>query len=194
MTGAPAGALRRRAYQQLLAASPPAWVVGHCRAVEGMAVAMCDAADSAGLEPRRDLVQAGALLHDIGRSAVQDVTHASVGARILRDAGWTRPPDETAIVRIVERHTGGGIDATDAVTLGLPAKDYTPRSLEERIVCHADNLFSGERRLTMQQLGEKYKAKQLPAAWSKIVALHVSLCDELRVDLERLRSVDLPEP
>lgn len=194
MTGAPVEALRRRAYQQLLAAHPPAWVVAHCRAVEGLAVAMCDAAQAAGLEPRRDLVQAGALLHDIGRSAVQDITHASVGARMLREAGWTRAPDEPAIVRIVERHTGGGIDAADAAALGLPVKDYTPRSLEERIVCHADNLFSGERRLSIPQLGEKYKAKQLPAAWSKILALHVSLCDELRVDVEGLRSVDLPEP
>lgn len=150
---------------------------------------MCDAAEQRGLIPDRARVHAGALLHDIGRSVTQDVAHASTGAAILRDDHW-----DEAVVRIVERHTGGGIDANDAQALGLPAKDYTPRSLEERIVCHADNLFSGDRRLTMAELGDKYRAKQLPAAWAKILALHVSLCDELGVDLETLVAASAPLP
>lgn len=178
--------LRARAVRGLQDARPPAWVVAHCQAVERLAVAMCDAAERRGLLPDRGLVEAGALLHDVGRSVTQDVSHASVGAALLREAGWGE-----AVVRVVERHTGGGIDAEEARRLGLPVKDYTPRSLEERIVCHADNLHSGERRLTMAELGEKYRAKQLPAAWSKILALHVSLCEELGTDLERLAS-DVP--
>ncbi|MES2154738.1 MAG: HD domain-containing protein [bacterium] len=180
---------RARAWQRLLAAKPPAWVAAHCRAVEGLAVAMGDAAERRGLEPDRSRLQQGALLHDIGRSVTQDVHHASVGARLLREDHW-----DEAVVRIVERHTGGGIDATDARDLGIPVKDYTPRSLEERIVCHADNLFSGERRLHMAELGDKYRAKNLPAAWAKIQALHAALCDELGVDLETLPAVALPEP
>ena len=124
---------------RLAAAKPPPWVVAHCRAVSRLAMAMCDAAEKAGLIADRTLVESGALLHDIGRSLVQDVHHASEGARLLRRDGV-----DEEIVRVVERHTGGGIDAAEAKALGLPVKDYTPRSLEERIVCHADNLFSGE--------------------------------------------------
>ncbi len=185
----PAPDARGNAWRRLLAAGAPAWVPLHCRAVEGLAIAMCDAAEAVGLEPNRILVHQGALLHDIGRSITQDVHHASKGAALLRADGW-----DEAVVRIVERHTGGGIDSTDAAALGLPVKDYTPRSLEERIVCHADNLFSGARRLSIAELGEKYRAKQLPAAWNKIVALHAALCDELGTDLERLDAVALPAP
>ena len=165
-------------------------MLGHCRAVEALAVAMCDAAEKQGLLPDRGLVQAGALLHDVGRSQVQDVRHASAGAVILEaDRSW---PVE--LVRVVERHTGAGIDATEAAALGLPVKDYTPKSLEERIVAHADNLYSGDRRLTMAQLGEKYRAKALPEAFAKMQKLHASLCDELGVDLEKLEPLPLPDP
>ncbi len=162
---------------------------GHCLAVEALAVAMCDAAQRAGLLPRRELVQQGALLHDVGRSVTQDIRHASVGAALLRTDGW-----DERVVCVVERHTGGGIDAAEAMELGLPIKDYSPRSLEERMVCHADNLYSGELRLTMAMVGEKYVAKQLPAAWAKIQALHVALCDELEADLEKLAPAVLPKP
>mgnify|MGYP001590434966 CR=1 FL=1 len=159
---------------------------GHCRCVACLAVALADAAAANGLTVDRDRVAAGALLHDIGRSITQDVRHASLGADLLRTEGW-----DPAVVRIVATHTGGGIDAAEAAALGLPVQDYTPRTLEERIVCHADNLYSGERRLSLRQIEEKYQAKQLPTAWTKIRALHDSLTQELAVDLERLAPVSL---
>jgi uncharacterized protein (TIGR00295 family) len=161
----------------------------HCLAVEALAVAMADAAQQRGLVVRRGLLQAGALLHDVGRSLVQDVRHASEGARLLREEGC-----DGRLVRIVERHTGGGIDAAEARALGLPAKDYTPRSLEERIVCHADNLYSGTHRLRMAELRGKYLAKGLPQAWARIEALHAALGDELGADLEALEPATLPAP
>ena len=105
------------------------------------------------------------------------------------DKAWPRE-----VVDIVERHTGAGIDAEDAKALGLPVKDYTPKSLEERIVAHADNLYSGDTRLTMAQLKEKYVAKGLPTAFAKMERLHASLCDELGVDLEKLEPAKLLAP
>lgn len=190
MSGADLAVARRKAWQRLSAAAPPAWVLAHCRAVERLAAAMCDAAEAQGLEPDRATVQAGALLHDIGRSQVQDVRHATVGAALLRaDGHWPR-----AVVLAVERHTGAGIGAEEAARLGLPSGDYTPRSLEERIVAHADNLYSGDGRLTLQTLRRKYVAKGLPEAWAKIERLHATLSAELGTDLERLEPADLPEP
>jgi tRNA (cytidine56-2'-O)-methyltransferase len=64
--------------------------------------------------------------------------------------------------------------------------------LEERIVCHADNLYSGDRRLTLEDLRRKYEAKGLPEALRRIEALHEGLGDELGVDLESLPPADLP--
>jgi tRNA (cytidine56-2'-O)-methyltransferase len=185
-------ALRRRAWERLAAAAPPPWVLGHARAVEGLAAAFCDAAEAQGLEPDRGVALPGALLHDVGRSRTQDVRHASLGAAMLRaDAP---PAWDPRLVLTVERHTGAGIDADEAAALGLPVKDYTPRSLEERIVAHADNLYSGDRRLTLAQVREKYLAKGLPKAWARIERLHASLGRELGVDLERLDPVELPDP
>src|SRR5688572_10213348 len=77
-------ALRRKAWDRLLAARPPAWVPAHCRCVEALAAAMCDCAEDQGLEVDRAVVLQGALLHDVGRSLTQDVRHASAGAELLR--------------------------------------------------------------------------------------------------------------
>ena len=184
--------LRRKAWGRLIAAAPPAWVTKHCRCVEALAAAMCDCALDAGLDVDADLVRQGALLHDIGRSLVQDVRHASTGADLLRKDGpgvW-----DERLVLVVERHTGAGIDAQEAKTLGLPVRDYTPRSIEEKIVAHADNLYSGETRLTLADLQAKYKAKGLPKAWRKIETLHDELEDLLMVDLEELEPAELPPP
>lgn len=180
---------RRDAWALLGRHGPPAWVPRHSRCVEALAAAMCDRAEARGLQVDRALVQAGALLHDVGRSVTQDVRHASAGAELLRRDGLPEP-----LVLVVERHTGAGIDAAEAAALGLPAKDYTPQSLEERIVAHADNLYSGQRRLALAELRGKYLAKGLPAAWAKIERLHGELGRLLGADLEALAPAELPDP
>lgn len=167
------------------AAQPPEWVLKHCLCVEALALAMCDCAERQGLPIDRSVVGQGALLHDVGRSITQDVRHAYLGANLLRKQGWPEP-----ITLAVERHTGAGIDTADAALLGLPVRDYTPRTLEEKIVAHADNLYSGEKRLSLAAVQAKYEAKALPKAWAKIAALHSELTATLGTDLERLEPVD----
>lgn len=147
---------------------------------------MCDCAKKQGLHVDKQRVIAGALLHDIGRSITQDIRHATVGADLLRRDGW-----DERVVLMVERHTGAGIDLAEATALGLPARDYTPQTLEEKIVAHADNLFSGERRITLGQLETKYLAKGLPMAWQKIANLHEKLQETLGVDLQALQPIRL---
>jgi uncharacterized protein (TIGR00295 family) len=183
---------RTRAWHRLLEARPPPWVPGHCRCVEALALAMCACAERRGLAVDRGVVSTGALLHDIGRSVTQDVRHAGAGADLLRADGaaaW-----DSRIVLCVERHTGAGIDAEEARSLGLPVKDYTPRTLEERIVCHADTLYSGERRLPLAAVLAKYEAKGLSAAGHKIAALHDALGRELGTDLAQLEPLAMPPP
>jgi tRNA (cytidine56-2'-O)-methyltransferase len=97
-------------------------------------------------------------------------------------------------VRCVERHTGGGIDADEAARLGLPVRDYTPHTLEERIVCHADNLYTGDKRLALREVLAKYDAKGLSHAGRKIEALHASLGRELGIELDALAPLGLPDP
>ena len=92
-----------------------------------------------------ELVEIGALLHDIGRSKTHTVHHAIVGAKIAKQRGLPEP-----IVKIIERHVGGGITAQEAEKLGWPVKDYIPETLEEKIVCYADKLVEGNKEVPVE--------------------------------------------
>ncbi len=87
------------------------------------------------------LLIAGALLHDIGRTRSHGVDHGVLGGDMIRDEGW-----EEELARIVECHVGGGLTREEAEELDIPTKDYLPETVEEKIVCHADNTAGGEER------------------------------------------------
>jgi|SRR5208337_5271421 len=117
-------------------------VIAHCRAVCTCAEEYargCALADPA-------LVMTGALLHDIGRGSTHAIDHAQRGADLLREKGF---PEQ--VVRIVECHTGAGLTADECTLLGLAPRDCMPRTVEEKIVTHADNLIAGSMRVTIDE-------------------------------------------
>ena len=89
-------------------------VIKHCMAVRDVALKIAKKADA-----DLKLVEAGALLHDIGRSKTHGIFHAIEGVRIGRKVGLP-----INILYIIERHLGAGIPREEAVKLGLPDKDY----------------------------------------------------------------------
>ena len=115
-------------------------VIDHCLTVHGIAVTLADRIISAGTLVDPDLVAAGAILHDIGRSQTHGMDHADAGARICRSLGF-----DERICLIVERHIGAGITAAERMQFGLSADDRIPETLEEKIVAHADNIVKGSR-------------------------------------------------
>jgi uncharacterized protein len=117
-------------------------VIAHCRAVRDCA---CDYAVH---NPDIDfqLVEQGAMLHDIGRSRTHDIRHAQCGADLIRGMGLGEK-----IARIVECHTGAGLTADECTLLGLSPRDCMPGSAEEKIVTHADNLIAGKKRGTIHE-------------------------------------------
>jgi uncharacterized protein len=82
-----------------------------------------------------ELIEVGALLHDIGRARVHDITHGYIGGQILLQQNYPK-----SVVLIVERHVLGGFTAVEAEKLGLPKRDFIPQTCEEKIVCVADKL------------------------------------------------------
>lgn len=94
----------------------------------------------------RNLIEIGALLHDIGRSKTHGFDHALMGGKILRERGF---PEE--LIRICETHILGGLDKEDAQFVGLPVRDYTPQTLEEKIICLADKLLAGYRPVSLNK-------------------------------------------
>jgi len=108
-------------------------VITHCIEVSKTAVKLAEALKEKGLNVNIKLVEVGALLHDIGRFKTHTIHHVVIGAEIARKENL---PKE--IIRIIERHAGGGISEKEAEKLGWEKKNYLPETLEEKIVCYAD--------------------------------------------------------
>lgn len=82
-----------------------------------------------------ELVGRGGLLHDLGKAKGRGHDHGVLGGEIGRKMGLPK-----AITTIIEKHVNAGLTAEEARGLGLPPKDYTPNTLEEKIVIYADKL------------------------------------------------------
>lgn len=146
----------RQAEAILKKAGATARVIEHCRVVRRVALRI-----ARGRRVNKKLVEIAALLHDIGRSRTHGIAHAVEGANVLRELGFDRK-----VVNAVERHTGSGIGKKEAVKLGLPAKSYIPRTLEEKIVCYADKLVHGNRIVSFEEtlawFEERFGKNSLP--------------------------------
>ena len=94
-------------------------------------------------------VYEAAMLHDIGifltdaadigcRGSYPYLCHGYLGAELLRREGLPRH------ALVCERHTGAGISLDEIIrnSLPLPHRDMLPVSLEEQLICYADNFFS----------------------------------------------------
>lgn len=82
-----------------------------------------------------ELVGRGALFHDLGKAKTHDIEHGQIGAQMGATLGLP-----AAITAVMEKHIRGGLSSEEAVELGLPVKDYTLDTLEERIIIYADRL------------------------------------------------------
>lgn len=147
-------------------------VIVHCKAVSALAVKFAEACAKKGLDVDVELVEVGALLHDIGRSKTHGVDHAVVGVEIAKSLNLPE-----SIVVIIERHIGGGISSDEAKELGLPVKDYFPATLEEKLVAYADKLVDGSRVVPIERTIEQFSRKlgEHHPAIDRIIRLHEEL-------------------
>jgi uncharacterized protein (TIGR00295 family) len=148
-------------------------VIRHCKAVRDIAVKIAMKTDA-----DVKLVEASALLHDIGRANTHGIRHAVEGAIIGRKLGLSE-----SIVKIIERHIGAGLPADEAKKLGLPVKDYIPQTLEEKIVSHADNLIDNCKRQTIEHEVERALKDGYYEYADRLIKLHKELSDICKIDL-----------
>jgi len=142
-------------------------VIDHCLRVTKVAMNLTDMFRQRGFEVDLALVEAGALMHDLGRSKTHSVEHGVVGGQLAREMGL---PD--SLVRVIERHVGAGITADEAERIGLPKGSYMPETLEEQIVAYAD----------ARELGKDHPAlDRLRALHDEIVSL---IGPEFRPDID----------
>lgn len=82
-----------------------------------------------------EFVGRGALFHDLGKARTHEIEHGKIGAEIGKALGLPE-----GINAIMEKHIRGGMTDEESTALNLPVKDYTLRTLEERIIIYADRL------------------------------------------------------
>jgi uncharacterized protein len=137
---------RERYIGLLRAAGCSASVIRHCSVVAATAAALIE--ESPFFD--HDLVEAGALLHDLGRSVTHGIGHAQAGADICRTLGLGED-----LARIVECHTGAGLTADECIQLGLLPIDCMPPTPEAALVACADNLVRGEAVIPLEERLER---------------------------------------
>jgi uncharacterized protein (TIGR00295 family) len=151
-------------------------VISHSKAVRNIAVKIAKAADA-----NIRLVESGALIHDIGRSKTHGLRHAIEGVKIGKKLGLPRE-----ILNIIERHIGAGLSSEEAKKLGLPKKDYIPLTLEEKIVCHADNLVDNNKKRKIEDEIERALDKGNSEYARRLVALHKELSEICGFDVNKI--------
>lgn len=122
----------------------------HSRAVARRALSICEAHPELHLDAK--FVYEAAMLHDIGIIHTHApgiecygkepyILHGYLGGQMLREEGFDRH------ARVAERHTGTGltIATIDTQKLPLPRQDWSPETLEEKVICYADKFYSKSR-------------------------------------------------
>lgn len=127
----------------------PDHIIKHCSSVSKKAL---EISDRVKIKVDKEVIRLGALFHDIGRCKTHSIKHAVVGAKIARELGFS-----AEVVKAIERHIGSGITKNEAKKLGLPPKDYVPKTPEEKIVSYADMLTSGASYITFEESLKKFK-------------------------------------
>jgi len=144
-------------------------VIDHCLSVTKVAMRLADTFRQQGFEVDFELVEAGSLMHDLGRSRTHSVEHGAIGGQIARKMGLPE-----ALTRVIERHVGAGITAQEAEKIGLPEGSYVPEKLEEKIVAYADKLLERDRlvdiEVTIDKLGKELGSDH--PALDRMRALH----------------------
>jgi len=146
----------------------PREIILHSLAVERKALEIAKIIRENGHAVDVGMVELGAILHDIGRAKTHGLRHGILGAEILRGRGLSK------LARFAERHIGAGIPAGEAKELGLPERDFMPRTLEEKIVAYADKLVAGAKSIPFEE-AEKQLRAQVGAdhpALKRLDALH----------------------
>ena len=113
------------------------------------------------LQLDRQFVLEAAMLHDLGiflcdapgiecHGTAPYICHGRLGAELLRKAGCPRH------ARVCERHTGAGLTKEDVIAqhLPLPAQDFLPETMEEKLICYADKFYS-KSKLTQEKTAEQ---------------------------------------
>ncbi|OPY34500.1 MAG: tRNA 2'-O-methylase [Methanomassiliicoccales archaeon PtaU1.Bin124] len=151
-------------------------VIRHCCIVNSVATRIAKACNA-----DFELVNAGSWLHDVGRSRTHGVKHVSEGVVIARARNLPEP-----LIRIISRHIAAGFTREEAMALGLPDGTYMPETLEEKIVCHSDNLVGDDQVMTLDDAVDELIVRGYSITAQRMKAMHEELSEACGADLDDL--------
>jgi len=158
---------REQAIELLRKNNCPPQVISHCIAVADLAVETAGKLEGKGIKINIELVEAGALLHDLGRSKNHTVNHAIIGAEIAHSIGLPEP-----VIKIIKRHVGAGITTEEAQWLGWPKDVYMPQTLEEKVVSYTDKLINQSKRASIETEIKRLQKENKNDAAERVRKLH----------------------
>ncbi|MCL2863256.1 MAG: HDIG domain-containing protein [Methanimicrococcus sp.] len=129
-------------------------VISHCLLVSQVAVKLAEKNKAMGRDVDIALAEIGGILHDLGRARTHDMDHAIIGVTLAEKHGVDKP-----VLEIIKKHIGAGLTPEEADYFGLPKDDYMPRTWEEKIVAHADNLVKGTQVITLKKRNKILKER-----------------------------------
>lgn len=128
-----------------------------------------------------DLLRAGLLLHDIGRSRTHSIRHITEGVKLGRRLGL-----DERLIGVIHNHIGAGVTADEAGSIGLPPEDHIPETWEEKMVCHADSLVGSRRRKSLSEAVRKLRDIGAEAGARRMIELHKEIEEFLGIDIDSL--------
>jgi len=157
-------------------------VLAHSKAVHELGMELYGASVSAGgggrdLDP--DILSAGLLLHDLGRSRTHSIRHVDIGSDMAIRLGL-----DFRIAEIIHDHAGAGITADESLELGLRGEDHLPKDRVEKLVSHSDSLVRGSRRRTLKDAEKMLRSAGAENGADRLVLLHSELEDFLGIDID----------
>ncbi len=161
---------REQAIRLLQENNCPPQVINHCLVVTDLALEIASKLQERGQKIDLGLVEAGALLHDIGRSKTHAVDHSLVGAQIAQTIGLPQ-----SVIDIIKRHVGAGITEEEAEWLGWPKDNYIPQTLEEKVVCYADKRIDHDKVTPIETEIQRLQSQGYAEAAERVRRLHNEL-------------------
>lgn len=118
----------------------PEYKIYHSIYVAELGMRIADKVIDEGISVDKSVIQAGALLHDLGIAATYDdesPIHAAIGGKWARDAGFPE-----SVARCIEAHECVGMPKEEAIELHIPIyrETFEPQTWEEKIVLYADHM------------------------------------------------------
>ena len=161
---------RKKALEILKKSGCSGNVIEHCKIVSKLATEIAHILKDKGYSVDAELVEIGALLHDVGRSQTHTVDHAIEGVKIAQSLGLSG-----LIVSIIKKHVGGGITSDEARDLGWPDDVYIPETLEEKIVSYADKLIDNLKEVPIERAVSQLDRELPHSAIKRIWKIHYEI-------------------